>query len=92
MPEGANLRRAGLPIGREMAGREVELGAAHHLEPHYVAGLSLALTREAKRELKLEILNRAKALIEATGAFSGIGQTPSRAEQAVMDEIDNALC
>ena len=58
----------------------------------YVAGLSLALTREAKRELKLEILNRAKALIEATGAFSGIGQTPSRTEQAVMEEIDNALC
>jgi hypothetical protein len=59
---------------------------------HYVAGLSLALTREAKRELKLEILNRAKALIEATGAFSGIGQTPSHAEQAIMEEIDSALC
>jgi hypothetical protein len=58
---------------------------------HYVAKLSLTLTREAKRELKGEILNRARALIEATGAFSGIGETPSSAEQAVIDEIDASL-
>ena len=58
---------------------------------HYVTRLSLMLTPEAKRALKLELLNRARALIEATGAFSGIGQSPSRAEQAVIDEIDAAL-
>jgi hypothetical protein len=58
---------------------------------HYVARLSLMLTPEAKRAFKVELLNRARVLIEATGAFSGIGQSPSRAEQAVIHEIDAAL-
>jgi hypothetical protein len=57
---------------------------------HYVARLSLMLKREAKRALKLEILDGARALIAATGAFSGIGQSASRAELAVIDEITAA--
>ena len=58
---------------------------------HYAARLSLVLTADAKRELKLHLLDRARALIEATGAFSGIGQSPSHAEQSVIDEITAAL-
>jgi hypothetical protein len=57
----------------------------------YVPRLSLVLSPEAKRALKLEIWNRATALIAATGPFSGIGQAPSRQEQAVLEEIDAAL-
>ena len=57
----------------------------------YVGALSLALTQEARRELKTQVLGRARAVAQATGAFSGIGQTLSSAEQAIIEEIESAL-
>jgi hypothetical protein len=58
---------------------------------YYVRPLSLALTQEAKRELKLQLLGRAKTLVETTAPFSGIGQTLTPAERGVIDEIETAL-
>jgi len=60
-------------------------------ETDYVASLSRVLSAEAKHALRREISNRATALIEATGPFSGIGHLPSLEEQAVMNRIDAAL-
>lgn len=57
----------------------------------YVGALSPTWSPEAKRELKSEILARARAVAEATGAFSGIGRMLSGAEQAVLEEIEDAL-
>ena len=57
----------------------------------YVGPLSLALSQEARRELKTQILGRARAVAHASGAFSGIGQTLSSAEQAIIEEIESAF-
>ena len=57
----------------------------------YVGELSLALSQEAKRELKLMLQRRARAVAQAAGPFSGIGHTLSSAQQAVMEEIEKAL-
>ena len=57
----------------------------------YVSALSSTLSHEAKRELKAEVLARARAVIQATGGFSGVGRMLSAAEQAVLQEIEEAL-
>ena len=57
----------------------------------YVSALSSTLSHEAKRELKVEVLARARAVIQATGGFSGVGRMLSAAEQAVLQEIEDAL-
>ncbi|MEO8303052.1 MAG: hypothetical protein ABI724_02925 [Betaproteobacteria bacterium] len=57
----------------------------------YVSALSLALTQEAKRELKRDILGRARTIADANGAFSGIGQTLTSAERSVMENIESAF-
>jgi hypothetical protein len=58
---------------------------------HYVSRLSLALTREAKCELRRAIIDRAQALLEEAGAFAETGQAASARETAVIEEIDDAL-
>jgi hypothetical protein len=57
----------------------------------YVGRLSRSLSREAQRELKHHILSRATALVEATGAFSGVGQSPSPNELVVIRDIERAF-
>jgi len=91
-------REAGLREG-QAAYHQVEHWLANAPVPELLAAwktydgprLSLVLTPEAKRELKLQIWNRATSRIQTSGAFSGICHTPPREEQAVMDEIDTAL-
>jgi len=56
-----------------------------------IGALSSTLSHEAKRQLRSEILGRARAIAEATGAYSGVGRMPSDAEQAVLEEIEDAL-
>ncbi|HZR03920.1 MAG TPA: hypothetical protein VFA81_12190, partial [Burkholderiales bacterium] len=57
----------------------------------YVGGLSLILTHEAKHELKSQILAGARRLAEANDALSGAGRALSDAEQAVLEEIEDAF-
>jgi hypothetical protein len=57
----------------------------------YVNTLSRSLSREAKEELKRHLLHRARALVQATGSFSGVAQTSSTREQTVIDEIESAF-
>ena len=57
----------------------------------YVGRLSPTLSPEAEREHKLVLLGRTRAVAQAAGAFSGVGQTLSNVQRAVMDEIESAF-
>ena len=57
----------------------------------YIGALSITLSHEAKEVLKLKLLGRAAAIAEATGGRLGIGQKVSRAEKAVLEELERAL-
>jgi tellurite resistance protein len=57
----------------------------------YIGALSVTLSHEAKHALKLQLLGRAAVIAEATGGRLGIGQKISRAEKAVLEELERAL-
>jgi uncharacterized membrane protein YebE (DUF533 family) len=57
----------------------------------YVAALSRTLTVQATHALKQDLLGRARVVAEAAGGFLGLGKRISRAEQAVLTELEQAF-
>jgi hypothetical protein len=57
----------------------------------YVAALSRALDAQAKQALQQDLLGRARQVAEAAGGFLGLGKRISRAEQAVLAELEQAF-
>jgi hypothetical protein len=57
----------------------------------YVAALSGTLTVQAKDALKQDLLGRARVVAEAAGGVLGLGKRISRAEQAVLTELERAF-
>lgn len=57
----------------------------------YVAALSGTLDAQARQALKQDLLGRARAVAEAAGGFLGFGKRVSRAEQAVLTELEQAF-
>lgn len=57
----------------------------------HVGALSVTLSHEAKHTLKSQLLGSAAAIAGATGGRLGIGQKVSRAEKAVLQELERAL-
>jgi hypothetical protein len=57
----------------------------------YIQALSATLNEENKQELKSTLLGRARAIAGATGGFLGIGSKISKAEEAVLAELERAF-
>jgi hypothetical protein len=57
----------------------------------YIGALSPTLTQEARHTLKSQLLSRAAAIAGATGGLLGMGQKVSKAERAVLEELERAL-
>lgn len=57
----------------------------------YVAALSQTLSEPAKRALKEDVLGRARSVAETAGGLLGFGNKVSKSEQAVLDELGQAL-
>lgn len=57
----------------------------------YIGTLSGTLNSEAKYALKVEVLDRARAVAKAAGGFLGIGQRVSTKEIAVLEELERAF-
>jgi hypothetical protein len=57
----------------------------------YVAALSKKLGAESATWLKQDILGRARAVAQAAGGFRGLGSKISRAEYAVLKQLDEAF-
>ena len=57
----------------------------------YVAALSQTLSEPAKGALKNEVLGRARAVAAAAGGLLGFGNKVSNSEQAMLDELEQAL-
>jgi hypothetical protein len=57
----------------------------------YVAALSRTLDDQALHALKRDLLGRARAVAEAAGGFLGLGTRISRAEEAMLTELERAF-
>ncbi len=57
----------------------------------YVAALSNTLSADASTALKQDLLGRARSVAEAAGGFLGLGSKVSSAEQAMLDELEQAF-
>jgi hypothetical protein len=57
----------------------------------YIGALSAPLGAEARRALRNELLDRARAVAEAAGGFLGITRRVSLAEEDVLKELEQAL-
>ncbi len=57
----------------------------------YVAAAAGALDSAARRALKAELLDRARAVAEAAGGFLGVGRKVSPAEDAALKRLEAAL-
>jgi hypothetical protein len=58
---------------------------------HYLEGLCKKLTPPEIAELKHDLLDRARQVAQAAGGFLGLGNKISAAEQAVLDELEQAF-
>lgn len=58
---------------------------------HYIQGLSGQCTPAEVRELKEELLSRARSVAEAAGGFLGLGSKISAAEQSVLQKLESAF-
>jgi tellurite resistance protein len=58
----------------------------------YIGALSATLSDEARRTLKMEVLDRARTVAEAAGGFLGVGRKISAQEAQVIKEIESAFC
>ncbi|MEE9559579.1 MAG: hypothetical protein V3V64_02240 [Acidiferrobacterales bacterium] len=57
----------------------------------YVAALSNTLSADANAALKQDLLGRARSVAEAAGGFLGLGSKISSAEQAMLNELEQAF-
>ncbi len=57
----------------------------------YAAALAQSLDEASKTALKDDLLGRAGAVAEAAGGLLGFGNKVSKSEQAVLDELEQAL-
>jgi hypothetical protein len=57
----------------------------------YVEKLSPSLSEPARNALKQDLLGRARAVAEAAGGLLGLGNKVSKAEQAVLDDLEKAF-
>jgi hypothetical protein len=57
----------------------------------YIRTLSVTLSPEGRRELRAELLDRARAVAEAAGGFLGIGKKVSEAEERVLKDLESAF-
>ncbi|MFM0006824.1 hypothetical protein PQR57_38345 [Paraburkholderia dipogonis] len=57
----------------------------------YIEALSATLNEEARQALKATLLGRARGIAEAAGGFLGIGSRVSRAEKAVLGELERSF-
>lgn len=57
----------------------------------YVAAIAPKLTDLARNALKEDLLGRARAVAEAAGGLLGLGSKVSKTEQAVLDELEQAI-
>lgn len=58
---------------------------------HYVTGLLPQLGAAERQALRGELLDRARAVAEASGGFLGLGSKVSKAEAAVLAQLDRAF-
>jgi hypothetical protein len=58
---------------------------------NYVAALTENLSEEDDKQLKEELLGRAREVAEASGGILGFGNKISKVEQAVLDELAQAF-
>jgi tellurite resistance protein len=58
---------------------------------HYIAGLVQILSPEERDSLRKELLDRARAVARASGKVLGIGSGISKAEQAVIERMEQAF-
>jgi hypothetical protein len=58
---------------------------------NYVAALLEALGEEDKAALKADLLGRARAVAAASGGLLGLGNKVSKAEQAVLSELEQTF-
>jgi hypothetical protein len=58
---------------------------------HYVAGLCAQLGQEQRDALRGEVLDRARAVAEASGGFLGLGSKVSPRERAVLQRLEGAF-
>lgn len=58
---------------------------------HYVSALRESLGDAPRASLKKNVLGRARAVAEAAGGLLGIGSKISKSEQAVLDDLEEAL-
>jgi uncharacterized tellurite resistance protein B-like protein len=58
---------------------------------HYVAGLCAQLDEEQRNALRGELLDRARAVAEASGGFLGLGSKVSPSERAVLKRLEAAF-
>jgi hypothetical protein len=57
----------------------------------YIEALSVALNEEARQALRITLLGRARGIAEAAGGFLGIGSRVSKAEKAVLGELERSF-
>lgn len=57
----------------------------------YAGAVARSLSDDARRALRDEILGRARAVAEAAGGILGLGAKVSKAEEAVLKELDRAF-
>jgi hypothetical protein len=57
----------------------------------YVSALSPTLSEDARRSLKANLLDRARAVAEAAGGFMGLGRKVSDAERVALEELERAF-
>jgi len=62
-----------------------------HAWKEYIGALLATMDEDARRALKQDILNRARAIAEATGGFLGIGRKVSYQEEIVLQELNGLL-
>jgi hypothetical protein len=57
----------------------------------YVSALAHTLSETAVTALKHDLIDRTRAIAEATGGLLGLGNKISKAEQAVLEELEQAF-
>jgi len=58
---------------------------------HYLAGLLPELTPDQRQGLRRELLDRARAVAEASGGFLGLGNKVSPQESAVLEQLEKVF-
>lgn len=57
----------------------------------YIEGLCEQLSEEERNALKADLLDRARAVAEASGGFLGLGSKVSQAEAGMLEELEKAF-